>query len=284
MTEKSAIDFAERVRYTDAPRRRDELLKRLRASGYVSAGHAAADLGVSEMTIRRDLHQLADDGYAVRVTGGARLPDGAGVPFEQRSDHSAGQKRAVAGATAALLEPGATVALDSGTTVARLAEVLPPDLTVVTHSVPVIASCAARTDLRLIGLGGIFHPVTRSFGGPAVRTALQDIVVDVAVLSATAVGPDGVYCSDLYDAETKQAIAGAARSVIVATDGSKLRAHAPIRFAGLESVAVLVTDESAPAVTASAIRAAGVRVVLAGVKPTRGPAAATSVEPAGEPQ
>ncbi|TDE12707.1 DeoR/GlpR transcriptional regulator [Jiangella asiatica] len=252
------------MRYTDAPRRREELLKRLRASGYISASHAAADLGVSEMTIRRDLHQLADDGLAVRVTGGARLPDGAGVPFEQRTDHSAAQKRSIANAAASLLDPGATVAMDSGTTVARLADVLPPDLTVVTHSVPVIASCADRTDLRLIGLGGIFHPVTRSFGGPAVRTALRNIVVDVAVLSATAVGSDGVYCSDPYDAETKQAIAGAARSVIVTADGSKLRARAPIRFAGIESVAVLVTDDSAPAVTVSAVRTAGVRVVLAG--------------------
>ncbi|TDC54148.1 DeoR/GlpR transcriptional regulator [Jiangella ureilytica] len=248
------------VRYTDAPRRRDELLRRLRSAGYLSAAHAAADLEVSEMTIRRDLHQLAVDGLAVRVTGGARLPDGDGVPFELRSDRFAAQKTSVATTAAGLLPADATVALDSGTTIARLAELLPAGLTVVTHSVPVVTACASRPDLRLIGLGGVYNPATRSFGGPAVRAALQDIVVDLAVLSATAVGPDGVYCSDPYDAETKQALAAAARSVLVAADGSKLAARAPIRFAGLDAVSVLVTDPSAGEDAVRAIRAAGVDV------------------------
>jgi DeoR family transcriptional regulator, fructose operon transcriptional repressor len=248
------------VRYTDAPRRRDELLRRLRAAGYLSAAHAAADLDVSEMTIRRDLHQLSLDGLAVRVTGGARLPDGDGVPFDLRTDRFATQKAAVAGAAAELLPPDATVALDSGTTVARLAELLPAGLTVVTHSVPVIAACAGRPDLRLIGLGGVYNPATRSFGGPAVRTALQDIVVDLAVLSATAIGPAGVFCTDPYDAETKQALAAAARSVMVAADGSKLAARAPIRFAGLDAVSVLVTDPAASEEAVRAVRAAGVEV------------------------
>lgn len=255
--------MAEAVRYTDAPRRRDELLRRLRAAGYLSAAHAAAELDVSEMTIRRDLRQLALDGLAVRVTGGARLPDGDGVPFELRTDRFAAQKAAVARSVASLLPEGATVALDSGTTVAGLAELLPAGLTVVTHSVPVVTACAARPDLRLIGLGGVFNPATRSFGGPAVRAALSDIVVDLAVLSATAVGPSGVFCADPYDAETKRALAGAARSVVVAADGSKLAARAPIRFAPLDAVSTLVTDASADNVAVRAVEAAGVRVIRA---------------------
>ncbi|WP_158564248.1 DeoR/GlpR family DNA-binding transcription regulator [Jiangella anatolica] len=252
------------MRYTDAPRRRDELLRRLRAAGYLSATHAAADLDVSEMTIRRDLGQLELDGLAVRVTGGARLPDGDGVPFELRTDRSAAQKAAVARAVAALLPPDATVALDSGTTVARLAELLPAGLTVVTHSVPVLTACAARPDLRLIGLGGVFNPATRSFGGPAVGRALEDIAVDLAVLSATAVGPSGVFCADPYDAETKRALAAASRSVVVAADGSKLAARAPIRFAPLDAVSTLVTDSSADDAAVRALTAAGLHVDVAG--------------------
>ncbi|SDT69198.1 transcriptional regulator, DeoR family [Jiangella sp. DSM 45060] len=259
-----AVDgLAGDVRYTDAPRRRDELLRRLRTAGYLSAAHAAAELDVSEMTIRRDLRQLEVDGVAVRVTGGARLPDGDGVPFELRADRFAAGKAAVGRAVVALLPEGATVALDSGTTVARLAELLPAGLTVVTHSVPVVTVCAARPELRLIGLGGVFNPATRSFGGPAVRAALSDIVVDLAVLSATAVGPSGVFCADPYDAETKRALAAAARSVVVAADGSKLAARAPIRFASLESVSTLVTDSSADAAAVDAVRAAGARVIQA---------------------
>ncbi|TDD72319.1 DeoR/GlpR transcriptional regulator [Jiangella aurantiaca] len=260
MTFSMAPGLAGAVRYTDAPRRRDELLRQLRSAGYLSAAQAAAELDVSEMTIRRDLRQLALDGLAVRVTGGARLPGGDGIPFELRTDQFAAQKAAVARAVADLLPAGATVALDSGTTVARLAELLPAGLTVVTHSVPVVSVCAARPDLRLIGLGGVFNPATRSFGGPAVRGALEDIAVDLAVLSATAVGPDGVFCADPYDAETKRALAAAARSVVVAADGSKLAARAPIRFAPISTVSTLVTDSSADAAAVRALEAAGLRV------------------------
>lgn len=251
------------MRYTDAPRRRDELLRHLRATGYVSATRVAAELDVSEMTIRRDLRILSDDGLAVRVTGGARLPDGAGVPFDVRTDRSGSEKTAVARAASELLEPGATVALDSGTTLARLAGVLPSDLTVVTHSVPVISACSDRDDLRLIGLGGIYQPATRSFSGSAVHDALADIALDVAVLSATAVGSGGVFCTDPYDADTKRALASAARTVIVAADSSKLAARAPIRFGSADTVTTLVTDDAAPVDVLDELRATGMSIVLA---------------------
>ncbi len=251
------------MRYTDAPRRREELLRLLRATGYVAAAKVAAELDVSEMTIRRDLHQLAADGLAARVTGGARLPDGAGVPFEVRTDRNGPEKAAVARAATDLLDSGATVALDSGTTASRLTDSLPGDVTVVTHSVPVISACSERDDVRLIGLGGVYHAGTRSFSGSAVRGALADLAVDVAVLSATSVEDDGVYCTDPYDADTKRALVATARSTVVATDSSKFSARAPIRFSSLEGIDAIVTDSAAPASTVAAIRSAGVRVILA---------------------
>ena len=61
-----------RVRYTDAPARRDELLRRLATEGYLSSSRVAEELGVSEMTIRRDLRQLAAEGLARRVVGSWR--------------------------------------------------------------------------------------------------------------------------------------------------------------------------------------------------------------------
>ena len=79
------------MRYSAAPARRDALLRRLEESGYVSSSGAAASLGVSEMTIRRDLSQLAAEGRVRRVVGGASLvagpdggTDGSGRPFEER--------------------------------------------------------------------------------------------------------------------------------------------------------------------------------------------------------
>jgi DeoR/GlpR family transcriptional regulator of sugar metabolism len=252
------------VRYTQAPERRQELLRRVGDAGYVSSTAAAAALGVSEMTIRRDLRQLAAQGLVNRVAGGASRPAPAfGAPFEERRDAATAEKQAVARAAVPLVGPGAVVALDAGTTVAALAPLLPGGLTVVTHSVPVIQACIGRDDIELIALGGAYHAATRSFTGPITRAGLDDLAVDVAVLSATAAGPAGVYSANASDAETKRAMARIARRVVLLLDHGKLEARAPMRFLDLASVDAVVTDDGASAEQVALLRRTCREVVLA---------------------
>ena len=247
LTSLLAVHFYGRVRYTDAPARREELLRRLARDGYVSSQRLAAELGVSEMTIRRDVARLHDEGLARRVVGGATLRghDGASPPFDERSRVGAVEKRAIARACAAHLAGAATIALDAGSTVTAVARELAPGSAVVTHSVPVMTHCSERDDLDLIGLGGAYQPATRSFAGPATRTALEDLTVEVAVLSATSVDRDGAYSTSALDAEIKQALHRCARRVVLVADHTKLGRTAAIRFAPLSGVDVLVTDDGA---------------------------------------
>ena len=134
------------MRYTEAPARRAELLRRLGSEGYVSSAALAEEFGVSEMTIRRDLRQLHSEGHARRVTGGASLPAGGqrGASFEERDLSAAAEKAAIAAACAEHLAGVDTVALDAGTTVAGVAALLDPGTTVVSHSMPVLATCTER--------------------------------------------------------------------------------------------------------------------------------------------
>lgn len=252
------------VRYTQAPERRRELLRRAAEAGYVSSTDAAAELGVSEMTIRRDLRQLAAQGLVNRVAGGASAPVPAyGVPFEQRRDAATAEKEAVGRAAVPLVPAGAVVALDAGTTVAALAARLPGGLTVVTHSIPVILACTGREDLELISLGGAYHRATRSFTGPITRAGLEDLAVDVAVLSATAAGPTGVYSANAADAEIKRAMARIARRVVLLLDHGKLAAHAPMRFLDLAAVDTVVVDAGTDADQLALLRATCREVVVA---------------------
>jgi DeoR family fructose operon transcriptional repressor len=250
------------VRYTEAPARRAELLHRLATDGYVASARVAAELGVSEMTIRRDLGQLDGEGLARRVTGGATRPSD-GETFAERNRAGTAEKRAIAAACATLLESAATVALDAGTTVAPLADLIPAGTSVVTHSVPVINACTARDDLDLVAVGGIYQPDTRAFAGPATRAGFENLLVDVAVLSATAVDPSGFLCTNPLDAETKRAMAAIAERVIVVVDHSKLGRRAPIRVGRLDLVDVLVTDAGASDAQLELLRSAGVQVVVA---------------------
>ncbi|MFD0823233.1 DeoR/GlpR family DNA-binding transcription regulator, partial [Micromonospora zhanjiangensis] len=252
------------MRYTQAPERRRELLRRVEDAGYVSSTEAAVALAVSEMTIRRDLRQLAAQGLVNRVAGGASLPTPtAGAPFEQRRGAAMTEKEAVARAAVPLVTSDAVVALDAGTTVAALAALLPGGLTVVTHSVPVIQTCVGRADLELIALGGAYHGPTRSFTGPITRTSLGDLAVDVAVLSATAAGPAGVYSANASDADTKRAMARIARRVVLLLDHGKLDARAPMRFMDLAAVDVVVIDGGVAGEQLAMLRAHCRQVVVA---------------------
>lgn len=252
------------MRYTDAPARRDELLRRLAAEGYVSSTRIADELGVSEMTIRRDLRQLAADGLARRVVGGASLPDlGHGRPFEERAGTGSGEKSAIAAACLPLLSGASTIALDAGTTVAPLAGLLASGTTIVSHSAPVIQSAIERDDVELIGVGGVYQAETRSFAGGAARRAIADWSFDVAVLSATAVDATGILCANALDAELKQELARAACTTILLVDHSKLGARAPIRVGALDLVDVIVTDDGADPDDLRILTDAGVRVVVA---------------------
>jgi DeoR family fructose operon transcriptional repressor len=254
----------DRVRYARAPERRRELLRRLGDTGYVSSPEVALALGVSEMTIRRDLRQLSAQGLVNRVAGGASLPlPATGTPFEQRRDAATAEKRAVARAAVPLIPSDAVVALDAGTTVAALAGLLPGGLTVVTHSVPVIQTCTERADVELIALGGAYHGPTLSFTGPLTRNSLENLAVDVAVLSATAAGPAGVYSANASDADTKRAMARIAGRVVLLLDHSKLNRRAPMRFMDLSAVDVLVIDAGADAEQVALLHSACRQVVLA---------------------
>jgi DeoR/GlpR family transcriptional regulator of sugar metabolism len=252
------------VRYTQAPARRDELLRRLLADGYISSAQASSELGVSEMTIRRDLRRLDLQGRAQRVLGGARLlGSGEGVPFDERDKAGSAAKHEIAAACARLLAGSATIALDAGTTVAPLAGLLAAGVTIVSHSAPVIQASTARHDVELIALGGLYRSDTRSFVGPMASSNLQSISADVAVLSATAVQRGGLLCANALDAEMKRGMAGIAEHSILLVDSSKLGARAPIRFGTLAMIDTVITDHSATEEQLELLSRGGTEVIVA---------------------
>ena len=272
------------MRYREAAVRRDELRRRVEQQGYVSSRQVAAELAVSDMTIRRDLDQLAEQGLVLRVVGGARRP--AGTPFAVRAVSAAAAKEQVGAACAALLAdgllgPGAVVALDAGTTVEQVARRLPGGLTVVTHSVPVMAACADRDDLTLVGLGGAYHPATRSFGGPETCAQLAGLAVALAVVSASALRPAGLFCHDSTEAETKRALLAVAARRLVVADAGKVGARAPVAVAGWDAVDALVSDDGLDAgARARLARWAPALPVGTPTRPAAVPAAPGDVDPA----
>lgn len=252
------------LRYTSAPERRDEILRRIRETGYVSAPELSGSLAVSERTVRRDLQKLADLGLAELVYGGALAPGGVTPrsPFGARAQARSAEKRAIAALALRFVEPGATIGLDAGTTTVELARLLPAGVTVVTHSLPAMSALGERPDVRepagpgvgaglgerpgLIGLGGFLHPPTQAFTGPDTVAAIGRLRVHTFFLAASGLTSHGAYCGTPLDAEAKQAFIAIADRVVLLADSTKLRQTAPVRICGYDRVDTLITDDDLP--------------------------------------
>lgn len=249
------------MRYTGAPERRAELERLVAADGYIASAEVAQRLGVSEMTVRRDLRLLEQEGVLRRVAGGATIAS-AGVPFERRDEVGATQKRAIAELAAAEAAGAEIVALDAGTTVAAVAPLLHGS-TIVTHSLPVIEALSRDPQPRLIAAGGHYQPDTRCFAGPLAEETLRGVRCDVALLSATAVGLDGLWGTNVLDAAIKRVLARQSSRVVLLADADKLERTSVVRIADLDVVDVLITDGRADRQVLARFEAAGIDVRIA---------------------
>lgn len=227
-----------------AATRKNLILERLQRDGRVIAKDVAAELGISEDSIRRDLRELDDAGLAVRVYGGALPASPAVVHYAARATVAPDSKRRVAAAAVALIEPGATVILDGGTTARALVDALPRALpcTVVTHS-PTIAAALLEhaADVFLIG-GRLFKHSAVACGAAAVEAAGL-ISADLFFLGVTGVHPEaGLTTGDPEEAAMKRALAARAADTYVLASSEKIGAASRYQVLPLASVTGILTD------------------------------------------
>src|SRR3954452_13789022 len=161
--------------------RKEVILERLRDTGQVMAKDVAAALGVTEDSIRRDLRELASDGLCQRVYGGALPVSPAIADYAARRTVAVDNKARVARRAVELIEPGATVILDGGTTMFAIAQALPADLraTIVTHSPTVAAALVAHRAVDVFVLGGRLFKHSAVTCGAAAVEALQTVNADL---------------------------------------------------------------------------------------------------------
>src|SRR3954462_3543580 len=179
--------------------RRSAILELLRAHGAVTVTEVESRFGVSPMTARRDLAELARQGVARRTHGGAVLPSISAQEdsFAQRVEVATKAKARLADAAAEILNPHETVFIDSSSTayfVARRIVELGIPVTVITNGLQAMdAVAAAETpNVKLIGVGGTLRPLTRSYVGPYAVHSVRGHFADRMFLSATGVTEDGM--------------------------------------------------------------------------------------------
>jgi DeoR/GlpR family transcriptional regulator of sugar metabolism len=236
-----------------AEQRQMLIVEELRRRGAVRVAELTELLGVSDMTIRRDLDALSTAGLVDKVHGGATLPgrlSGEEPGFEAKSHRQPGEKEAIARAAAELVEPGHAIGLTAGTTTWRLAHHLldVPDLTVVTNSIPAAAVLRRdrRPDLTVILTGGVETP-SEALVGPVAVATLHSLHIDLLFLGVHGMAEDaGFTTPNILESETNAAFVEAAGRVAVVADHTKWGVRGLSRFARLDAAHILVTDSGLP--------------------------------------
>ncbi len=232
-----------------AAMRQAKILEQVKQAGGVRVSDLSQLLGVSDMTIRRDLEALARQGLVAKVHGGATTIEygSADEPgFAAKSIREPQEKDAIAAHAAALIQPGSAVALTAGTTTWTLARHLRsvPNLTIVTNSIKVaeVLYQYDRADLTVVLTGGVRTPSEALVGAVAVST-IRSLHFDVVVMGVHGIDARaGLTTPNLTEAETNRAFVEAARRLIVVADHTKWGVIGLSQIAPLDAVSTLVID------------------------------------------
>lgn len=252
--------------------RRDRMLAVLREREFVRVSELAHRFEVSEVTVRSDLDVLERRGALRRVRGGAVPRAAAQIerPFEESEIDAPDQKRAIAVAAAALVEPGDTVILDVGTTTTAVAQALAArrdlsDVTVFTSSLTIaLALESAHPRLSIVVTGGTLRPKQHSLVEPLASFVLGSIHAGTLFLGCNGVDVEaGITNVNLPETEIKRQMVAASQRRIVCADSSKLGQVALAHVCGLSDIDVLLSDNGADPDQVAALRDAGLDVQLA---------------------
>jgi DeoR family fructose operon transcriptional repressor len=254
-----------------ATERREVIERVLLEEARVSVTALAERLGVTTETVRRDLAVLEEHGALRRVHGGAVAADrgsAAEVDLRERMTRGGAAKSAIARRALEGLGRNFTgsVMLDAGTTTGALAELLPgrTGIQVVTHSVVLAAGLTAAGYTDLTAIGGRIRGATGAAVGASTVAAIASLRPDVAFVGANGLSAGfGASTPDPEEADVKRAVVRAARRTILLADRSKFDVESLRRFAALDELDVLVTDQAPGGALAEELAASDVEVWIA---------------------
>lgn len=246
--------------------RQQWILRRAALERIVKVRDLAEALGVHEMTIRRDLEALAEQGLLERIHGGARIKKQAALEssYHSRATTNVPAKEAIARRARELISPGDTVAFDASTTALSLIRALDAiDLQAVVISLDA-AEVLAGAGIPFLLVGGSFHAPARSFVGPLVKSQLDRIHPDVVFFSAKGYTPEaGFTDAHLAEVETKERLIACSDRAVALLDRSKLGKEALGTIEIRGRLEALVTDAPLAPRYREALDSDGVRVLVA---------------------
>lgn len=245
--------------------RQDEIHSLLQEHGNLTVIELAQRFKVSEMTIRRDLKNLAALGLIQREHGRAIYPPA--TPMETLIMMSMGEaereKARIGHLAATLVTEGESIILDAGTTTLAIAQSLTTKCTVITNSLSIASVLGNRDAITLLMTGGEVRPNTFALVGPMTRSAFTGFYADKLFLGATGVHMQrGLSTTNILESEVKQAMLEVAKEVILVAHSAKMGQACFHTFAHWDSVHTFVTDSGLSEPIKEELALMGVKVLI----------------------
>jgi DeoR/GlpR family transcriptional regulator of sugar metabolism len=255
-----------------ARQRQAMILEQVREHGAVRVADLVVSLGVSDMTVRRDLGLLQERGLIEKVHGGAAAIEGSSLfepGFTVKSTLMEAEKELIAVSAASLVTPGTAIAISAGTTTFALARRLTdiPGLTVLTNSVPVadVLYKDGRPDQTVILSGGVRTP-SDALVGPFAVDVIRSLHVDSVFMGTHGVDArSGFTTPNILEAETNRALIQAGRRLIVLADHTKWGIIGISSVARLEEADTMITDSGLDPAARQQLATAVRRLILVDV-------------------
>ena len=251
-----------------AAERRQVILELVRTTGAVSLRELAAIVKTSEVTVRRDLRFLEQEGLLARRHGGAVATDRPSYEptYTEKTHVASEEKAAIARMAATLVRPGDAVVIGAGTTTQALARQLVrlAELTVVTNSLLVAQVLARAHGVDVILPGGMLRGSIFALVGSAAEQGIAGLRVQRAFLSGNGLSAArGLSTPNAAVAAVDSAMAAIADEVVVVADHTKIGVDTMVQTVAPEHITHVVTDRGADPDELAGLRAAGAEVHIA---------------------
>jgi DeoR family transcriptional regulator, aga operon transcriptional repressor len=248
--------------------RHNFILQELERQGAVSVTALSEAMGVTAVTVRKDLKILEEKGALLRSHGGARRPTTYvnDRPIDEKMQVRVREKQQIAKAATALLQPAEAIIIGSGTSVRAFAKAIPLGfpLTVLTSAMNVTLSLIDHPQLEIVQLGGVVRKSSRSVVGHYSEAMLADFACSKLFLSVDGLSPDfGLTTSNMMEAHLNAQMVKAVPQVILLADSSKFGKKGFGRICGLEEVHTIITDDGLSNSYRQQIEELGIKLVVA---------------------
>lgn len=246
--------------------RHQQILALVAERGVISIAELTERLGVSHMTIRRDLQKLEEQGAVISVSGGVQSAERLAIePSHQDKEGMFSQQKSAIGQLAARQIPATScVYLDAGTTTLALAKHLSDrnDLTVVTNDFVIAAYLMESSQCKIIHTGGTVNRENRSCVGEAAAQTLRNLFIDLAFISASSWSLRGLSTPSEDKVMVKKAIVEASRRRVLLSDTSKYGKVATYLALPISVFDTIITDDNLPDNASEAILQANIALMV----------------------